>query len=154
MFPTSSKELIDWDCILCIHQGWGPIAPFPPFFHVSCIHWIQFVSSCVCMWVILSSLLMFLSGMIEHGQFWRLKRSMFHWCAEFVPRAKMNPPITSITSNTKVPNVLAIIMFLPTEAMSRKIAEANWLTSTSSIYCLNILLRIFCCYLLISEKKK
>lgn len=36
-FPSWSKQLINSDSILCIHQRWTPSAPYPPVWDVLCI---------------------------------------------------------------------------------------------------------------------
>lgn len=51
---------------------------------------------------------------------------------EDLPRDKTNPHNAKSMTSANVPNVFAIILLRPTDAMNRNNAEAIWLTSTSS----------------------
>jgi hypothetical protein len=56
-----------------------------------------------------------------------------------IPRDKMKPPNAKSVSSANDPKVLATIMFLPAAAINRNNADAIWLISKSSKYCLKSL---------------
>jgi hypothetical protein len=53
-----------------------------------------------------------------------------------LPLERIKPPNAKSRSSANDPNVLATIIFLPSDAINRNNAEAIWFTSNSIRYCL------------------